>query len=442
MTQPHQPFSTQQITSSEASTLALAPGTACVVVGGSSLTTLSAQGEVKKHSFYPGTLEEYTDGITTAALQYGRLERDTPGILLVAAPGAFQHEGRTATLPPSFAKVKDDSIQRGMPFLFFNQLIEEKFEKRGYHKVKVHGYNDTVPALMATMSQPNTPAVLGAFEGALHTSDRSTYAIKYLINGTGTGEASLLPDTNKIITAEKGHLKPNLLWYELNPFYKWATLLPDVGQNRTIERLVAGGPADRTPRHFTKIFNTILKELSTAQAEVNQELALALGFANHAELRNADGSSPQRLLNDQGLWPELTLKQLGAAIDAQNPLGLALQRVFARALGTAFAHMHFAIGEMPDSPLNTYIGALDVRRSALGFIRSDGSTTALLGNATATWKILETGAQEYAARVLSSTERHLFTVLNMNVVFPHMHPDFGGLPTLAEKKRLKLLGKQ
>ena len=95
--------------------------------------------------------------------------------------------------------------------------------------------------------------------------------------------------------------------------------------------------------------------------------------------------------------------------------------------------MHFAIGEMPDAPLNTFIGPEQVRSYALGFLRSDGSTTALFAGDQEAWNIIEQSASDYA-KYISASNSHCFKVLNINDTFPHIHPDFGGLPKLAEQK--------
>jgi hypothetical protein len=418
------------------SSLNLADGTSCVVLGGSSITTLSQNGEVKKHSFYPTTVEEYIKGIVDNALENGRLTKGNPGVLVVAAPGAFQNEGTVAGLPPNFHRVREDAIQRGMPNLFFKQLVEEELEERGYGSVKACGFNDAVPALTAILTQPNTQEVLQEFEGELKSQDRSTYAITYMINGTGTGEASIYPDNNKIVTAERGHLKPNLLWYELNPFFKFITRFAIVGKNRSIERLIAGGPDKREARHFTKILNAVLNVLNQPKHPEALELAKILGFSSYDEMLKADGENgilKVKIDTDKAS----SLLQLGQATKAGSKLAIQFRNIFAKALGSSLAHMHFAIGEMPDPPLNTFIGPNDVRRSALAFIRSDGSTTALLAGDQEAWQILQESAQAYANGILSCNS-HLFKVRDINTTFPNIHPDFGGLPVLAEKKLQKL----
>ncbi|HEY9885878.1 MAG TPA: hypothetical protein V6C96_01320 [Vampirovibrionales bacterium] len=414
------------------SSIELANGTSCVVLGGSSIATLSNNEEVKKNSFYPSSVDEYIKGIVEAGITNGKLEKDKKGILLVAAPGAFQNEGSIAGLPPNFHRVKEDAEQRGMPNLFFRQLLEDELFKQGYKEVKAFGYNDSVPALAATLAQPNTEEVLEAFENELGVKDRSKYAITYLINGTGTGEGAIHPDTNTIITAEKGHLKPDFLWYELNPFFKFITRFPKIGGNRTIERLVAGGPDKREARHFTKLLNAVLDVLNESDHKDNEELSRVLGFQNYAELIKADGESgilKQQMSTDEAS----SLVQLGQAIKRGSKLAVQFRNVFAQALGSSIARMHFAIGEMPDPPLNTFIGPQQVRSSLLGFIRSDGSTTALFANDEEPWKLLEQNAKAYAAALLPRT-KHLVKVVDINKTFPRIHPDFGGLPKLAEKK--------
>jgi hypothetical protein len=413
-----------------------AEGTACVVLGGSSLTSLDTKGEVKKHSFYPTSVEEYIKGIVEIGLDHSNLSKDKPGVLVVAAPGAFQNEGTIAGLPPNFHRVREDAIQRGMPNLFFRQLVEDELEKRGYIHVKAFGYNDAVPALSAVMSQSNTEEVLGTFEKELKNTDRSEYAIVYMINGTGTGEATLNPDSNKIVTAEKGHLKPNLLWYELNPFFKFMTRFPIVGQNRSIERLVAGGPDKREARHFTKILNAVLDVLNDKKNPELEGLSRVLGFTNYDELLRADGENGI-LKTKMSTETASSLVQLGQAVKAGSKLAIEFRNIFAKALGASLAHMHFAIGEMPDPPLNTFIGPIEVRNSFLGFLRSDGSTTALIAGNDEAWTLLEQTAQNYAKAILDGRP-HLLRVKDINSTFPNIHPDFGGLPTLAENKLAKL----
>jgi|GEM_PF-3959043 len=412
----------------------LQEGTACVVLGGSSITTLSPSGEINKNQFYPTSLEEYVKGIVEASLSHGRLQKSRPGVLLVSAPGAFQNEGAIAGLPPNFHRVKEDALQRGIPNLFFRELVESELNKRGYGEVLAYGYNDAAPALAAVLSQSNTEEVLSGFETELNVK-RSDYAIKYIINGTGTGEASLYPDNSKILTAEKGHLKPNFLWYELNPFFKYITCLSVVGQNRSIERLLAGGPEQRTIRHFTKIFNAVVDSLKDPESPFLQGLSEVLGFQNYQELQEADGQNGLLSLSKQD--SSLSLKDLGVCIEAGSAVALSIRNAFARALGSAAAYMHFVVGEMPDTPLNTFIGPLDIRHSALAFIRSDGSTTALFAQDKEAWNILERGAQDYAKANLRD-EPHLFKVLNINEIFPNIHPDFGGLPELAADKLARI----
>ncbi|MDX1918671.1 MAG: hypothetical protein SFT81_05980 [Candidatus Caenarcaniphilales bacterium] len=417
------------------SQLELVVGCSCVVVGGSSLTSLSSKGEVEKHHFYPTSVEEYINGIVDAALQYGRLEKSKPGVLMVAAPGAFQNEGTIACLPPNFHRVQEDARQRGMPNLFFRSLVEEELQKRGFDQVKAYGYNDAVPALVATLTQPNTEEVLTEFEEELASKERSDYAVAYMINGTGTGEAAIYPDSHRIVTAEKGHLKPNFLWYELNPFFKYITRLPIVGQNRSIERLIAGGPHRREIRHFTKILNAVLDLLVLEEHPDQAGLVRALGYPSIGALRKAD--TPSGLLKihltQKKEASNLGIGHLSDGIKSNSDLAVRLRNIFARAVGSAFAYMHFAIGEMPDTPLNTFIGPNDIRCSALGFIRSDGSTTALLGGDPKVWEILEHGAQDYSKAMLDGTP-HLFRVKEINHTFPDIHPDFGGLPALAAAK--------
>lgn len=417
--------------------LELEDGTSCVVLGGSSIATLSSNSEVKKNPFYPNSVEDYIKGIVEAGITYGRLNKDKAGILLVAAPGAFQNEGSIAGLPPNFHRVQEDARQRGMPNLFFRQLIEEELERKGYEQVKAYGYNDTVPALTATLSQPNTEEVLANLETQLGTDNKAEYAITYLINGTGTGEGAIHPDSQRIITAEKGHLTPDYLWYELNPFFKYIIKFPQIGQNRTIERLVAGGPDRREPRHFTKILNVILDILNDSNhREIHEELAQSLGFKNHAELLKADGDNG--ILKIKFSTEEASsLVELGQAIKAGSKLAVEFRNVFAKAIGASIARMHFAIGEMPDPPLKTFIGPNEIRSSVLGFIRSDGSTTALFAGQAEAWSLLENNAKAYAKALLGD-KKHLFQVLDINSTFPNIHPDFGGLPALASKKLKRL----
>ncbi len=412
--------------------LDLANNTSCVVLGGSSIATLAADGKVQKNSFYPASVQEYFTGIVEAAVNYGKLNKGEKGVLLIAAPGAFQNEGAIAGLPPNFHRVREDALQRGMPNLFFRQLIEEELFRQGYEKVKAYGFNDTVPALTATLSQPNTDQVLKSFEEELGIHDKSVYAIKYMINGTGTGEGGINPDTNRIVTAEKGHLKPDFLWYELNPFFKFVIRFPEIGQNRSIERLIAGGPDKREARHFTKILNAVLKILNDSQHQGLNELAQSLNFANYAELIKADGENGilKMTINTE---KASSLIQLGEAIKNGSELASRFRDVFAKALGSSFALMNFSIGEMPDPPLKTFIGPNDIRASVLGFIRSDGSTTALLANSHEAWKLLEQNAKAYAQAVMGENH-HLFKVMDINATFPHIHPDFGGFPILAHKK--------
>ncbi|MDX1919111.1 MAG: hypothetical protein SFU25_00070 [Candidatus Caenarcaniphilales bacterium] len=416
--------------------LNLEDGTSCVVLGGSSIATLSDKGEVKKHPFYPNSVEDYIKGIVDSGLSYGKLQKGKPGILLVAAPGAFQNEGAIAGLPPNFHRVQEDAKQRGMPNLFFRQLIEEELEKRGYEQVKAYGYNDTVPALTATLCQPNAEEVLKDFEKKLGTNDRSEYAITYLINGTGTGEGAIYPNNHKIVTAEKGHLTPDYLWYELNPFFKYIIRFPQIGQNRTIERLVAGGPDRREPRHFTKILNVILDILNDQnRREVHEELSQALEFKNYQELLKADGENGilKIKFTTEG---SSSLVELGQAIGAGSHLAVRLRNIFAKAIGASIARMHFAIGEMPDPPLKTFVGPNEIRSSVLGFIRSDGSTTALFSGQPEAWSLLENNAKAYAKALLGD-KKHLFQVMDINSTFPNIHPDFGGLPALAAQKLSK-----
>lgn len=416
--------------------LNLADNTACVVLGGSSITGLSRTGDVHKSSFYPTTVEEYLQGLVDAALEYGTLQKDKKGVLLVAAPGAFQNEGVIAGLPANFHRVKEDALQRGMPNLYFKKLLEQELSNRGYDQIAAFGYNDAVPALLATMCQPNTDYVLNKFEEELGDNDQSQYAIKYMINGTGTGEATLLPDTRQVITAEKGHLKPTLLWYQLNPFFQFMTQTSIVGENRSIERLIAGGPTEKSIRHFSKILKAALDILRNAAHPLRDGLALELGFSNYTELTEADSNSGLLSMNVDDTNKSI-LHILSTFILQNNPLALAFQRIFVRALGVSMAYMHFAIGEMPDEPLHTFIGPRSVRRSALGFIRTDGSTTALMGTDPAVWELLNKAAQEYANCVLNVNDLNissLFRILNINEVFPHIHPDFGGMPSLAEHK--------
>ena len=257
-----------------------------------------------------------------------------------------------------------------------------------------------------------------------------------MINGTGTGEAAIYPDNNKIVTAEKGHLKPNLLWYELNPFYKFITRFPIVGQNRSIERLIAGGPDRREARHFTKILNAVLDILNQPQNPDVEGLAQVLGFANYQELRQADGQHGI-LTTEISTEKASSLLQLGQAVQKGSKLAIELRNAFAMALGSSLAHMHFAIGEMPDPPLNTFIGPNEIRSSGLGFLRSDGSTTALLSDDKTAWDLVAKSAQDYAKSIMCQ-KPHCFKVLNINSTFPNIHPDFGGLPSLAEKKLAKL----
>lgn len=412
--------------------LYLEEGTSCLVVGGSSLATLSSKGEVNKSPFYPSTVEEYMRGIVEAGINNGKLEKGKKGVLVIAAPGAFQNEGSIAGLPPNFHRVQDDARQRGMPNLFFRQLIEEELERKGYEDVSAYAYNDTVPALSATLTQPNTEAVLSEFEAELKSDDRSQYAIKYMINGTGTGEGVIYPDTHRIVTAEKGHLKADFLWYQLNPFFKYIIRFPEIGQNRSIERLIAGGPDRREARHFTKILNAILNILNNPKHSEIEGLSRAFGFSNYAELLQADG--PSGILKIKMNTEEASsLIQLGQAIKTGSQLALKFRQIFAKALGSSLALMHFAIGEMPDPPLKTFIGPNDIRSSILGFIRSDGSTTALLTGDPDAWKLLEDNAKAYAKAMLGD-QPHLFRVLDINATFPNIHPDFGGLPVLAKKK--------
>jgi hypothetical protein len=408
--------------------------TSCVVMGGSSLATLSADGEVKKHPFYPNSVQEYIQGIVEAALSYGKLVKNEKGVLVIAAPGAFQNEGAIAGLPPNFHRVQDDAKQRGMPNLFFRQLVEEELKRKGYSHVKAYGYNDTVPALSATLTQPTTHEVLTAFEKELGSNDRSQYAIKYMINGTGTGEGVIYPDTHQIITAEKGHLKPNYLWYELNPFFKFIIRFPEIGQNRTIERLVAGGPDRREARHFTKILNAVITILNSHKHSELDELARVLEFKNFEELKAADGENGILKIK-MNTEEASSLIQLGQAVQKGSILASRFKNAFAKALGSSLSLMHFAIGEMPDPPLKTFIGPNDIRPSVLGFIRSDGSTTALLGGDKEAWTLLEQNAKAYASACLPG-KKHLFRVLDINATFPDIHPDFGGLPALAHKKLL------
>jgi hypothetical protein len=417
--------------------LNLKEGTACVVLGGSSIAILTADGEVLKNPFYPNSVEEYIKGIVDAAVKHGRLKQDQPSVLLVAAPGAFQNEGAIAGLPPNFHRVQEDAKQRGMPNLFFRELVEEELSKYGYEKVRAYGYNDTVPALTATLSQPNTEEVLASFEKEAKVSNRGEYAISYLINGTGTGEGAIYPDTQKIITAEKGHLTPDYLWYELNPFFKYIIRFPQIGQNRSIERLVAGGPDRREPRHFTKILNAVLDILSASSyTDIQNELSVTLGFKNYQELVAADGSNGilRIKLTTEGAS---SLVELGQAIKEGSELAKRFRNVFAKAIGASLARMHFSIGEMPDPPLKTFIGPGEIRSSVLGFIRSDGSTTALFAGQKEVWKLLEDNAKAYAAAVLGD-KPHLFKVMDINSTFPNIHPDFGGLPALAEQKLQRL----
>jgi hypothetical protein len=423
------------------SNLTLSDGTACIVLGGSSMALLATSGDVEKVSFYPKNLQEYLDGIVDSAIHSGKLKKNEAGVLVVAAPGAFHNEGTLVGLTDNFHRVRDDAIQRGMPNIFFRDLVEAELAKKGYNKTKVYGYNDTVPAISATLGQPNTEEVLQTFERELYSKerdikDRSQYVIKYMINGTGTGDASMFPDTGKVLTCEKGHLKPDFLWYQINPFFKYVTRLQVVGQNRTIERLIAGGPNNREARHFTRILNTVLNVLNNPQDPEANDIAKVLGFQNYDEMLRADG--PNGILttkiNTEGAS---SLQQIGEAILKGSGLALNIRDIFARALGSAMAFMHFAIGEMPDVPLNTFISPADVRYSALGFIRSDGSTTALLGTEGRGWEILEKAAQEYAHAIVGN-KPHLFKVLNINTTFPNIHPDFGGLPHLAKTKLDKL----
>lgn len=413
-------------------TLDLADNSSCLVLGGSSLTTLSADLSIQKHNFYPKTLDEYINGIVDAALQYGKLHKNHRGVLVTALAGAVQREGELVGLTDNFRLVRDDAVQRGMNNLFFRQLVEDEFVNRGY-EISVFGYNDTVPALSATMSQPNTEAILREFEQELGTSDRSRYALKYMINGTGTGEATLLPDSGKIITAEKGHLKPCYLWYRLNPLFRFVTRLSVVGQNRTVERTIAGGPNQRSARHFSKILNEIISVLKDKSHPEADGLSVVLGFQSHADLMASDVPGGLLAITPDEDQPS-SLIQLGQAVSRNSRPALAIRNAFARALGSAMAFMHFAIGEMPDVPLHTFIGLNEVRESALGFIRSDGSTTALLSTDTESWAILNRGARDYADAVLGADNGHLFRILNINTAFPDIHPDFGGLPKLAEKK--------
>lgn len=418
--------------------LRLQENTACLVVGGSSITTLCEKGEINKHSFYPKNLDEYKDGIVSFALECGRLKKESAGVLLASLAGAVQREGELVGLTENFRLVREDAIQRGMPVLLFKKVIEEEFARRGYKNIKVFGYNDAVPALVATLNQPNTEEILKDFERKLGTSDRSLYSLKYLINGTGTGEATLSPDTREVITAEKGHLKPNYLWYRLNPFFRYVTRLPIVGENRTFERTIAGGPTERSARHFSKILNAVILCLQKKQnAEEAEGIARVLGFMNYEEFVKADG--PNGLLKIQ---PEedkpSSLPKLGQAVKNGSLPAARIRDAFARALGTAMAHMNFVVGQMPDVPLNTFIGINEIRSSALGFIRSDGSTTALLGKSPEAWQILNQSAREYCQAYLGDSESFAFEILDINETFPHVHPDFGGLPALAGFKLNKL----
>ncbi|MDJ0626031.1 MAG: hypothetical protein QNJ31_06675 [Candidatus Caenarcaniphilales bacterium] len=413
----------------------LKSGTSCVVLGGSSIATLSSNGEVQKNQFYPNSVAEYVKGIVDAGISYGKIEKDKKGVLVIAAPGAFQNEGAIAGLPPNFHRVKEDAVQRGMPNLFFRQLIEEELEKRGYKETKAYGYNDSVPALCATLTQENTEEVLKDFENELGIHNRSEYSINYIINGTGTGEGEIEPDTQKVRTAEKGHLKPDYLWYELNPFFKFIIRFPEIGQNRTIERLVAGGPDRREARHFTKILNAILNILNSSDHPDIQGLSRVLGFKNYEELIRADGENG--ILKTQFDTEEASsLVQLGQAIKDGSKLAVEFRNVFAKAIGSSLAMMHFAIGEMPDPPLKTFIGPNDIRSSILGFIRSDGSTTALFAGEQNAWKLLEENTKAYA-KAMVGDKPHLVRVLDINGTFPNIHPDFGGLPALAANKLTK-----
>ncbi len=411
--------------------LKLAEGTACLILGGSSLTTLAPDGSVEKHSFYPTNVEEFLGGILGGALGYGRLNKGKAGVLVLAGPGAFQNEGATVALVPSQHRVKDDAKQRGLSHFPLKQLLETRFREAGY-AVHVFAYNDAVPALTAVMSQPNTEQVLSDFEQKLSSPSRSSYAVKYMINGTGTGEATLHPDTLELITAEKGHLKPNYLWYELNPFFKLATQLPLVGQNRSIERLIAGGPDLREARHFTKILNAVIAVLRDPQHSLNAGFCHLLGFSSLEELTAADGKAGILGLDLQTEGAS-SLRSLGNALGHGSILAQRLRNKLARALGVSLAHLHFCIGEMPDAPLHTFIGVHDIRPSALAFLRSDGSTTALFANSPECWVELNRGARDYAFALLGDRP-HLLEVLDINSVFPNIHPDFGGLPELAASK--------
>ncbi len=411
--------------------LELTNNTACLVVGGSSITSLSASGNIDKHSFYPKTLEEYLNGIVDTALQYGRLNKNTKGVAIIALAGAVQREGELVGLTENFRLVREDAQQqKGMHILLFRQLVEEEFAKRGYN-IRVFGYNDTVPALSAIISQPNTNEVLNNFEEELGIHDKSLYSLKYMINGTGTGEASLNPDTAIITTAEKGHLKPNYLWYTINPFFKFITRFAIVGENRSIERSLAGGPAQRSVRHFSKILNEVIMVLKNKNHAEVEGLSQVLGFRNREELVKADGINGVLNIIPDETKPSV-LPDLGKAIERGSQVAINIKNAFARGLGSSMAYMHFAMGEMPDTPLNTFIGPNDIRESALGFIRNDASTTALL-TGKEVWETLNQSAQQYANAVLIN-KPNLFKVLNINEVFPNIHPDFGGLPALAESK--------
>ncbi len=422
----------------QSSSLELSENTSCAIIGGSSLTTLSSKQEISKHGFYPKTVDEYINNLVDLALEFGKIKKGQKGSLVVALAGAVQSEGERVGLTENFRLVREDHLQRGMPYFFFKQLVEAELKERGYKEIEVFGYNDAVPAISAILCQENTEEVLSNFENELNLKGKDSYSIKYMINGTGTGEANLNPDTAKIITAEKGHLKPSLLWYELNPFFKFMSRFSVIGQNRSIERLIAGGPTHKSPRHFSRLFSTSIELLRKGNGNEQNELAIILGFENYEELVRAD--NPNNLLQSDinSLSENSPLMKLGSAVKENNRLALSFSRVFANALGSSFACMHYSIGEMPDSPLNTFIGINDIRHSALGFIRSDGSTTALLSSDPEKWQILNNSAERYASLISNKPNEKLFKILDINQTFPNIHPDFGGLPRLAAQKLLSI----
>jgi hypothetical protein len=408
--------------------LALAAGTACVVVGGSSITTLDREGEISKIAFYPTSLDEYLEGIVDAALTSGRLVSDAPGVLLVSSPGAFQREGETAALPPNFHRVNDDAAQRGMPYLAFRDLLESFLKDKGYAQVQAYGYNDAVPALVAIPEQPQAGSVLAAL-------DARTSSLTYMVNGTGTGEASLWPDTKQVMTAEKGHLKPNLLWYRLNPFFEAASRISLVGANRSLERLMAGGPAEREPRHFTKILEAVLDVFERRRGDdvVRGVLAESLGLGSYQEVLDADSECGLLAMRRAGGAEESVLRLLPLAAKQGSRLAQRIQVAFAAGLGASLAHMHYAIGEMPDYPLKTFVYPHQVRPNVWGFIRSDGSTTAALSGSETAWRALRDNAHAYACAVTGNPDAEV-RIMDVNHCFPDIHPDFGGFPELAAQK--------